>query len=267
MNSLMSHFTQTAASALRFIRHSTARPATHPATLALTRRTYASLSSVINSALLKNTSPKPNHYHPFHRVAMSRDLSSGKVASMETAVLDFRDRLLPFWFGLSQQQQFAGGEAVDKMVNDQFGSLLPELRAGAFDSLHEIDANSSLALVIALDQFPRNLCRGSPDSFSSDAKARDLVHSGIAKGYLDHFEGNEMKILFYTLPLMHSEVLADQDELKEIYEKFDMPNRAFAEEHRHCIATFGRFPYRNTVLSRKSTPEEEAFLAVKPGPA
>jgi uncharacterized protein (DUF924 family) len=208
---------------------------------------------------------RPVGHHPLTRVIMSHDMSTQHPATMESGV-NFRDRLLRFWFGLSLQQQFAGGEAVDTMISEQFSALLPELRDGSFDFLHEIDADSSLALIIAFDQFPRNLCRGTPDAFSSDAKARELVHSGLAKGYLEAFNGEQPKIMFYTMPLMHSEVLADHDLLKEIYDKFDMPNRAFADEHRQCIATFGRFPYRNAALSRTCTPEEEEFLAKKPGP-
>jgi uncharacterized protein (DUF924 family) len=198
---------------------------------------------------------------------MSRDLSSSSpssdaLAAVETPI-EFRDRVLKFWFGLSQQQWFAGGEEVDAMIEERFADVLPRVRSGAFDSLHEIDAHSSLALIIALDQFPRNLCRGSPESFTSDAKARGFVHSGIAKGHLEDFAGDKDKIMFYTLPLMHSEVLADHDTLEEIYDKFEMPNREFAADHRFCIATFGRFPYRNAAMSRACTPEEDEYLKSK----
>ena len=118
-------------------------------------------------------------------------------------------------------------------------------------------AEGALALLILLDQVPRNIFRGSGHQFATDPLALRFCKSGIAAGYPAAFEP-EMR-QFLLMPLMHSEALADQDALLPLVA--DMPETLkFAHIHRDIIVRFGRFPHRNAALGRKTTAEEQAFL-------
>jgi uncharacterized protein (DUF924 family) len=116
-----------------------------------------------------------------------------------------------------------------------------------------------------LDQFPRNMFRGRPESFATDAKARAVADQAIAAGF-----DLRLPVLlrpFVYMPLMHSESLADQDRGIALFEQRlgpDTYNLPYAREHRAEIAQFGRFPARNAALGRTSTPEETAYLQSLP---
>lgn len=118
-------------------------------------------------------------------------------------------------------------------------------------------AEGALALMILLDQYPRNSFRGTAHQFATDGLARAYAKDAIARGYLDAFEPDLRQ--FLLMPLMHSEDLADQDALLPLCA--DMPETLkFAHVHRNIIVRFGRFPHRNRALGRETTPEEQAFL-------
>lgn len=118
-------------------------------------------------------------------------------------------------------------------------------------------AEGALALLILLDQVPRNIFRGSAHQFATDPLALRFCKDGIAAGYPAAFEP-EMR-QFLLMPLMHSEALADQDALLPLV--VDMPETLkFAHIHRDIIVRFGRFPHRNAALGRMTTAEEQAFL-------
>ena len=115
----------------------------------------------------------------------------------------------------------------------------------------------ALALMVVLDQYPRNSSRGSAHQFSTDPLARLFSRDAIARGRPATFETKLRQFLF--MPLMHSEDLADQDALLPLVA--DMPETLkFAHIHRDIIVWFGRFPHRNACLGRTTTPEEQAFL-------
>ncbi len=115
----------------------------------------------------------------------------------------------------------------------------------------------ALALMIVLDQYPRNSFRGTAHQFATDPLAMGFAKDAIARGYLTTFEPDLRQ--FLVMPLMHSEVLADQDALLPLVA--DMPETLkFAHIHRDIIVRFGRFPHRNDALGRATTNEEEAFL-------
>jgi uncharacterized protein (DUF924 family) len=116
-----------------------------------------------------------------------------------------------------------------------------------------------LALIIVLDQFPRNMFRGAARAFATDAQAVTLTRHGIEKGFDISFTGAELD--FFYMPLMHSECLNDQALLLA---KGYGDNR-YAREHYETIARFGRFPYRNAILGRKNTAEEDAYLSARQG--
>ncbi|WP_269513328.1 DUF924 family protein [Brevundimonas subvibrioides] len=118
-------------------------------------------------------------------------------------------------------------------------------------------AEGALALMIVLDQYPRNSFRGTAHQFATDTLARHFARDAIAHGYPATFEPELRQFLF--MPLMHSEDLADQDALLPLVA--DMPDALkFAHVHRDVIVRFGRFPHRNACLGRETTPEEQAFL-------
>ena len=117
----------------------------------------------------------------------------------------------------------------------------------------------ALALLILLDQFPRNMFRGAARAFATDPLARAIAAGALLKGF-DAQVPPEMRGFFY-LPFMHSEDLADQERCVALYQAAgDADGLKWAQEHADIIRRFGRFPHRNAVLGRASTPEEQAFL-------
>src|SRR5262249_18532373 len=128
----------------------------------------------------------------------------------------------------------------------------------------EDSKEGAFALVIVLDQFPRNMFRDRAEAFSTDAMARAATQRAMTKGFDVEFPTGIRH--FFYLPLMHSENLADQDACVALVKSRCGEGHysyAFALEHRDTILRFGRFPARNAALKRSSTPEELAFLAAK----
>lgn len=119
-------------------------------------------------------------------------------------------------------------------------------------------AEGALALVLLLDQVPRNCFRGTARMFATDALARSVASAAIDAGH-DQAVEPELRLFFY-LPFEHSENLDDQDRAVALITPLGERTLAFAEEHRDIIRRFGRFPHRNAVLGRKTTPEEQRFL-------
>ena len=121
------------------------------------------------------------------------------------------------------------------------------------------DADGALALLILLDQFPRNAFRGTARMFESDAKARRIARGAIEAGF-DQGVEHDLRNFFY-LPFAHSENLADQDRCVELARELGGEELRYAIIHRDIIEKFGRFPHRNEALGRATTPEERKFLA------
>lgn len=171
------------------------------------------------------------------------------------------DGVLEFWFSdAARPHWFVPSEAFDARVRDVLGPLHAQAAAGQLD--HWVrDPRGALALVILLDQVPRNIHRGSADAFATDAlalrHARDAVDLGRELG--------EDERVFLYLPFEHSESLADQDRCVTLMAALRNPMWLdYAERHRQVIARFGRFPHRNATLGRDSTDEELEFLT-QPG--
>ncbi|HRO10549.1 DUF924 family protein [Amaricoccus sp.] len=168
--------------------------------------------------------------------------------------------VLDYWLGIGPDGWYRGGEELDAEIRSRFGALWEEGRAGKLAQWRASPA-SCLALLVLLDQFPRNMFRGDARSFATDARALRVAKSAIQRRQ-DRRVGLPERQFFYT-PLMHSEVLADQDQSVRMYllnfgREGLLPH---AQAHREIIRRFGRFPYRNAALGRESTPEEVAFLA------
>lgn len=168
--------------------------------------------------------------------------------------------ILRFWFApRTARRWFQGGHVLDGPLRARF---LPVHRAAAAGRLdHWIDApDSALALVIALDQFPRNIFRDTPRAFATDPDARAVAEEALVRGH-DRAVALKRRLFLY-LPFEHSEDLADQDLSVTLFgTRCNIwQNLEFAERHRAVIARFGRFPHRNPILGRDHTPEERAWL-------
>ena len=170
--------------------------------------------------------------------------------------------VLSFWFEeTSPAQWFQVNEDFDQLIRSRFGSLYAMAMQGVYDDWGRT-VDGSLALVIVLDQFPRNMFRDTPAAFGGDAKALQISRRAIELGY-DHVLAVHKRRFLY-LPFEHSEVLADQKESLDLFETMrddDPLSYDYALRHYRLIERFGRFPHRNIILGREPTPDEIAFLA------
>jgi uncharacterized protein (DUF924 family) len=173
--------------------------------------------------------------------------------------------VVAFWQGVGWEKWYAADPKLDAGIRARFETAWHAGRAGAFATWTETP-QGTLALLILLDQFPRNMFRGQADSFASDAQAREIARHAIAHN-VDLDVDMAMREFFYT-PLMHSEDIADQDWCVVLIEARlggkEGKNHPFALQHRDIIRRFGRFPARNAALGRTTTREEAAFLAAQP---
>jgi uncharacterized protein (DUF924 family) len=179
---------------------------------------------------------------------------------------DLVRRVLDFWFAerdeggalLARQAWFKKDEAFDQAIRDAFADDIEAAAAGGLDHLADT-AEGALALMILLDQFPRNVFRGTPRAFAADPKAREIARAALDQGF-DQAVPAVARTFFY-LPFEHSEDLADQERAVALFQATgDAELVRWAVLHRDIIARFGRFPHRNAVLGRTSTAAEEEFL-------
>ncbi len=177
--------------------------------------------------------------------------------------------ILDFWFAVGTGEEgkprpiwWSRSDAFDAEIRDRFGALHARASSSDLDDWRR-QPESALALVILLDQFSRNLYRGTPAAFANDAHALVIAREAVSKDFdraLAPLYGQ-----FFYLPFMHSEVLADQDRCVALFEAMTgLPDREnslkAAHRHREIIARFGRFPHRNQALGRASTEAEVLFL-------
>lgn len=172
---------------------------------------------------------------------------------------DWVDAVLGFWFEeLQQEDWFSGKPEVDEKIAAKFRHL-PEQLAGKLSPDTIADARTALAAVIALDQFPRNLNRGSAAAFAMDGLALGIARRAVDAGFDAGMTSPERQFLY--MPFMHSEVLADQERCVDLFRSLDNEIALkFAIEHRDIIAEYGRFPHRNAALGRTSSASELEFL-------
>ncbi|MDO9708418.1 DUF924 family protein [Paracraurococcus lichenis] len=183
--------------------------------------------------------------------------------------------ILGFWFGgdlaaWQEERWFRPDPAFDAACRERFGHCLDDARGGAFDAW-AATPEGALALLLLLDQLPRNLHRGTPAAFAADAQARALARRAVLRDRHDLALPCTARCFLY-LPFEHSEDMADQDLSVALFEGLrDDPvhaapggSIAHAWAHRAVIRRFGRFPHRNAILGRASTPAERACLA-EPG--
>lgn len=193
------------------------------------------------------------------------------------------ESVLTFWFGEETQSDseraaqsrrwFVADPAFDAQIRERFAHLIDAARAGELDGW-AARPRSWLALLLVLDQFPRNVYRNTPQAFSGDAKAQHLALAGIARG--DDLTLPVEQRAFVYLPLEHAEDLKLQDRCVQLFERLQQDTAAqsaepyamyldYARRHREVIQRFGRFPHRNSILGRISTEAEQTYLAAGGG--
>lgn len=171
--------------------------------------------------------------------------------------------LLDHWFEtLSFKDWFGGSEGLDEELRRRFGMAIAPLSADLPEEWVATPDNR-LAAILLFDQIPRNIHRGTPAAFATDPLALSLAREAVTRGE-DHAVDPARRAFFY-LPFEHSENLDDQNTSVALFAALGDPVFLdYAERHRVVIQRFGRFPHRNGILGRVSTPEEEAYLA-EPG--
>lgn len=172
------------------------------------------------------------------------------------------DDVVGFWLDAGPKKWFAKDDAFDQAIRDRFEDLHRQASRGDLAAWAETP-EGALALLILLDQFPRNLYRGSAHAFATDPLAYATARRAVERRF-DQEVAPELRPFFY-LPFEHSERIEDQDRSIELCERHkdatgDEGTLKWAHLHRDIIRRFGRFPHRNKCLGRLTTPEEQAFL-------
>jgi uncharacterized protein (DUF924 family) len=166
--------------------------------------------------------------------------------------------ILHFWREAGPSKWFKKSSPFDDAIRLKFEPVHHAAARGEHDGWAET-AEGALALLILLDQVPRNLYRGSAHAYATDPKARAVARAAVARGF--HRQVEPALAQFFVLPFEHSEALADHDEAERLAAELDDDDiRKWVALHREIVARFGRFPHRNASLGRETTPEEQAFL-------
>jgi uncharacterized protein (DUF924 family) len=168
------------------------------------------------------------------------------------------DDILAFWRGAGSERWYTKDAAFDTEVRRQFLGLWQKAAAGELSSWETSD-DGALALVIILDQFPRNMFRDDAKAFSTDPQALEVATHAVARGADRRIEPDLLEFLY--MPFMHSEHLSHQQRCVELFRNTgNADNIGYAQDHAEIVRRFGRFPHRNRILGRTMTPEEQAFL-------
>jgi uncharacterized protein (DUF924 family) len=176
----------------------------------------------------------------------------------EDSVAQTPGEVVAFWCAAGPKRWFEKDAAFDDEIRDRFLKLYEAAAAGKLSGWEQY-AEGALALLILLDQFPRNMFRGSARAFACDALVRAITANAILRGFDSQVEP-AMRAFFYV-PFEHSENLADQERGIALYKAAgDADGLKWAELHADIIRRFGRFPHRNSALGRVTTPEEQKFL-------
>ncbi|MDO8397917.1 MAG: DUF924 family protein [Bradyrhizobium sp.] len=166
--------------------------------------------------------------------------------------------ILAFWREAGGERWYRRDDAFDAEVRHRYLALWQQATTGQL-SCWEATDDGALALTIVLDQFPRNMFRDDIRTYSSDALALAVASRAIARGADRRVDAALLEFLY--MPFMHSEHLPDQLRCVELFRNAgNTENLKFAEDHAGIVARFGRFPHRNRILGRATTPEEQAFL-------
>jgi uncharacterized protein (DUF924 family) len=166
--------------------------------------------------------------------------------------------ILAFWRDAGPDRWYRRDDAFDAEVRRRFLDLWRQAAAGELSSWQAND-DGALALVIVLDQFPRNMFRAQARTYAADALARDIARRALARGFDRDVSSADRQ--FFYLPFMHSEDLADQEHCVALARDYGNDEfTEYAEQHADIVRRFGRFPHRNAMLGRATTPAEQEFL-------
>jgi uncharacterized protein (DUF924 family) len=173
------------------------------------------------------------------------------------AIASARD-VVSFWRDAGYERWFKPDADFDREVRERFLATHEEAAASRLSDW-ERSPEGALALLVLLDQFPRNMFRGTPRAFATDMTALEAARRAIGRGF-DKDVDPQLRSFFY-LPFMHSEDIVDQERCLALYRDLgDADGIKYAEIHLDAIRRFGRFPHRNEILGRVSTPGEIAYL-------
>jgi len=208
----------------------------------------------------------------FVRIRILQRLGAGRETLYRSIVTDQSriQQILEFWFGELDANGHAAPEQtkiwfskdveLDARMRERFGADVERAARGELDGWKQ-DPRGRLALIILLDQFSRNIYRGTAGAFGNDARALELALEGLRNGEERQLRDAERH--FLLMPLMHSENLDAQNLCVDTFRRMEAEQREavkgglrYAELHRDIVARFGRFPHRNALLGRASTPEE-----------
>jgi uncharacterized protein (DUF924 family) len=204
-----------------------------------------SLSDEISSAAASREGFVEQEFHA------GRDL---RVASAEPIT---PEQVVAFWREAGSALWFAKDAAFDRLFREIFLDAHKAALRGELDGW-QATPNGVLALIVLLDQFPRNAFRGTPRMYASDALARRIADNAIVAA-LDQRLPDDLRTFIY-LPFAHSEDIADQARSVALFQQLGEPDISNSRRHRDIIRRFGRFPHRNPILGRRMTMEEQDFL-------
>lgn len=174
---------------------------------------------------------------------------------------ELTENVLDFWFGnehADRSEWFGKDPAFDNAIGDKFAADVAIAIDGGHDGMIE-NQRGGLALIILLDQFPRNLFRGAAAAFAGDQRALSLANEALRRGFDENLAAHRQ--MFFYLPFEHSESPDDQRRCVDLFTAAGHADHLkWAVAHHDIIARFGRFPHRNAALGRDSTVEEIAFL-------
>ena len=167
--------------------------------------------------------------------------------------------IIQFWYSEPMNKHwFKSTPEIDELIREKYEAIWRQALEGKFTSWQD-SAEGCLALILLFDQFPLNMFRGKAGSFLSESQSIELTLYGIEQGYDKQLPSSQLS--FFYMPLMHSELMSHQNLSVEMFEQAGLTDNArFAQHHRSIVEQFGRFPHRNVILRRDSTPAELEYL-------
>jgi len=167
--------------------------------------------------------------------------------------------VLSFWFEeVTSKQHFSKDEKFDALITERFGELHTDIANGKYKELEE-SSEGSLALIIILDQFSRNMFRDTAQAFTYDAEALRIARRATERGFDKDLTQEKRHFLY--MPFMHSENKEDHKVAVDLFSSLENKETLKYElDHKRIIDRFGRYPHRNKILGRETTPEEKEFL-------
>jgi uncharacterized protein (DUF924 family) len=214
------------------------------------RQSVLILGIVLSAAYSAETSAGGSH-------AAALTAPAGATSSPRLSTPSAAAAVVDFWREAGPGLWFAKNDDFDRRFRERFLTLHEAAARGEL-SAWLATADGALALMVLLDQFPRNAFRGTPRMYATDTLARAFAGAAIDAGH-DRAVAMELQVFFY-LPFGHSEDLADQERSVALCRRLGQPNLTFAERHRDIVRRFGRFPHRNAIFGREMTEEEQRFL-------